>query len=176
MAASDQSLAARLARGEESAFAELYDACADRLHGYLTAMLGCSDRASDALQAAFVRAVGNRKRFAAVENPVAYVFQIARNEALRSAKRKDRKKTEQLRSEESLPGAVDQFASEDAEVARAALAQLPVNDREVIELKIFADLTFQEISHVVGRPAATVATRYRRALESLRPWLERQFR
>lgn len=45
-----QSLAARLARGEESAFAELYDACADRLHNYLAGRLGSRDRADDVLQ------------------------------------------------------------------------------------------------------------------------------
>jgi len=40
-------LAARLARGDDAAFAELYDACADRLHGYLAARLGSRDAASD---------------------------------------------------------------------------------------------------------------------------------
>ena len=37
-----------------------------------------------------------------------------------------------------------------------------------MELKIYADLTFREISEVTGLPQGTVATRYRSALESLR--------
>ena len=81
-------LAARLARGDEAAFAELYDACADRLHRYLAARLGSRDAASDVLQTAFLRAVKSRRRFRGVENPVAYMFQIARNEAVRAAKRR----------------------------------------------------------------------------------------
>jgi DNA-directed RNA polymerase specialized sigma24 family protein len=43
-----------------------------------------------------------------------------------------------------------------------------------VELKIFAGLTFREISNVVDLPQGTVATRYRRALESLRPWFVKQ--
>ena len=35
-----QPLADRLARGDDSAFAELYDACADRLHRYAAVRLG----------------------------------------------------------------------------------------------------------------------------------------
>src|SRR3954453_6990674 len=81
-------LAARLARGEEAAFAELYDASADRLHHYLTARLGSRDAARDVLQSAFLRAVKSRRRFRRVEDPVAYLFQIARNEAMRWAKRR----------------------------------------------------------------------------------------
>src|SRR5882757_1061290 len=81
-------LAERLARGEEAAFAELYDASADRLHHYLVSRLGSRDAASDVLQTAFLRAVKSRRRFRRVENPVAYLFQIARNEAMRWARRR----------------------------------------------------------------------------------------
>src|SRR3954469_4239527 len=83
-----QQLAVRLARGDEAAFAELYDTVADRLHHYLAARLGSRDAASDVLQTAFLRAVKSRRRFRGLENPVAYLFQIARNEAVRWAKRR----------------------------------------------------------------------------------------
>ncbi|HEY2882436.1 MAG TPA: RNA polymerase sigma factor [Pirellulales bacterium] len=176
MAANKQSLAARLARGEESAFAELYDTCADKLHRYLAARLGSTDRAADVLQTTFVRAVQNRRRFAGVENLTGYMFQIARNEAARAGKQSQRQKDGCARSETIEQTIQDRVAVEDAELAAAALAKLDAQDRELIELKIFAGLTFSEIAQVIGQPAPTVATRYRRALESLRPWLERQFR
>ena len=82
MAQNTQTLAARLARGQEAAFADLYDACADRLHHYLTGRLGSADHAADVLQSTFVRVVQSRRQFARVDNPIAYVFQIARNEAI----------------------------------------------------------------------------------------------
>jgi RNA polymerase sigma-70 factor (ECF subfamily) len=166
-------LAARLARGDGAAFAELYDACADRLHGYLAAKLGARDAASDVVQAAFLRAVKSRRRFRGVENPVAYMFQIARNEALRiGAKRRlDR---QQMPTEELLAATGE--SRDDIEVISVALGRLNPDERELVELKIFSGLTFREIAEVVGRPAATVATQYRRALESLRPWLAKQYR
>jgi RNA polymerase sigma-70 factor (ECF subfamily) len=64
---------------------------------------------------------------------------------------------------------------EDAEAVALALARLTADDRELVELKIYAGLTFREMAQVTGRPQASVATRYRRALASLRPWLAKQY-
>ena len=58
---------------------------------------------------------------------------------------------------------------------RLALGRLEADDRELVELKVFGGLTFREIADVTGLPQGTVATRYRRALESLRAWLAKQF-
>jgi RNA polymerase sigma-70 factor (ECF subfamily) len=169
-------LAARLARGDEAAFAELYDACANRLHHYLAVRLGSREAADDVVQNAFLRAVKSRRRFRGVENPVAYMFQIARNEAIRAAK-KHRGVRHALTPGElfTAAGAI-QSEHEDSEVVAAALARLEAADREIIELKVFAGLTFREISDVTSLPQGSVATRYRRALESLRGWLVKQFR
>jgi RNA polymerase sigma-70 factor (ECF subfamily) len=169
-------LAARLARGEEAAFAELYDACADRLHHCVAVRLGSREAAADIVQTAFLRAVKSRRRFRGVDNPVAYMFQIARNQSLRTAKRR-RQDQHTLPAGKLFVAARDiQPEREDAEVAAAALAKLDAADREIIELKVVAGLTFREIAEVAGLPQGTVATRYRRALESLRGWLAKQFR
>jgi RNA polymerase sigma-70 factor (ECF subfamily) len=169
-------LAARLARGEEAAFAELYDAAADRLHHYLTARLGSRDAASDVLQIAFLRMVKSRKQFRGVENPVAYLFQTARNEAVRWVKR-HRITSRPLAADEICVSSVDAFGQQDdAEVVAAALGRLSVEDREIVELKVFASLTIREIADVTGLPQGTVATRFRRALEALRPWVTKQLR
>jgi RNA polymerase sigma-70 factor (ECF subfamily) len=166
-------LAVRLARGDEAAFAELYDACANRLHAYLAARVGSRDAASDVLQTTFLRAVKSRRRFRGVENPIAYLFQIARNEAVRLARNH--------RPAIALANAAEPFAQGtedvgDAEAIAAAIAHLEPQDQELVELKIFAGLTFREIAAIVGRPPATVATRYRRAIETLRGALTKEFR
>jgi RNA polymerase sigma-70 factor (ECF subfamily) len=171
-----QELAARLARGDEAAFAELYDSCADRLHHFLTVRLQSPDAAADVLQDAFLRAVRSRRRFRGVENPVAYMFQIARNEAARS-RRRSRIVGTGLPAHEMNEATGDRHETcEDAEVAAIALGRLPVDDRELVELKIYSGLTFREIADVLKLPPGTVATRYRRALQSLRGWLTQQTR
>jgi RNA polymerase sigma-70 factor (ECF subfamily) len=169
-------LAARLARGEEAAFAELYDACADRLHRYLTVRLASHDAASDAIQAAFLRAVKSRRRFRNIDNPIAYLFQIARNEAVRLADKERRNRESPLPTGVLLAANSSVTTTDDSDAVATALARLDADDRELIELKIYAGLTFREIADVTGRPPGTVATHYRRALESLRPWLTKQFR
>jgi RNA polymerase sigma-70 factor, ECF subfamily len=169
--------ARRLAAGEHLAFAELYDACADRLYSYAAVRLGSEQAAGDVVQAAFLRAVRSRKRFHGVENPSAYLFQIARNEIARLLASQARRPVSSMHSFD-----VDRISPQEAsrweedEMVREALARLDADDREIVELKLFGGLTFAEIGQTLARPAATVATRYRRALESLRPWLERQLR
>jgi RNA polymerase sigma-70 factor (ECF subfamily) len=170
-----QQLAVRLARGEEAAFAELYDACADRLHHYLTTRLGSRDAASDVLQSVFLRVVKSRRRFRGVGNPIAYVFGIARNEAVRSVKKRHLGERS-LAAGEDLHTIVDGRRFDDEDTARLAIARLDAGDRELVELKIYGGLTFREIADVVGQPQATVATRYRRAIESLRGWFTKQCR
>jgi RNA polymerase sigma-70 factor, ECF subfamily len=164
----------RLARGQEAAFAELYDGCADRVHHYLLVRLGTKEDADDAMQETFLRLARNRRKLAKVDNLDAYVFAIARNEAARLAARRARHR----RNERPLGGeelfsasAGDGEAREAAEIVAAALGQLADELREVVELKTYAGLTFQEISRVMDLPQGTVATRYRSALAKMNTWI-----
>ena len=90
-------LANRLARGDREAFAELYDACADRVHHYLVVRLRCREDADDVLQETFVRLARAHKKLAEVDNLMAYVFKVARNEAARLAGRKARRQENEAR-------------------------------------------------------------------------------
>jgi RNA polymerase sigma-70 factor, ECF subfamily len=168
-----ESLGTRLARGDEAAFAELYDDTADRLYRFLTVRLGSSESAADVLQATFLRAVEKKRHFAKVDAPAAYLFRIATNEAARSIAAKRRSKFEPA-SLEMIAATDSSLEQEDAEIIASALARLEDRDRELVELKVHAGLTFREIAEALEMPQGTVATRYRRAIESLRPWLLRQ--
>lgn len=161
-------LAGRLARGDREAFAALYDACADRVHRYLVVRLGSRADADDVLQETFVRLARTRTSLANVDDPTAYVFATARNESIRFTERlgrRSRPRTE-LAFEEAESDEIQK--RESAEWVAAALAGLSPPLREVVELKIYAGLTFREIAEVTGIPQGTAATRYRSALEHLR--------
>ena len=60
-----------------------------------------------------------------------------------------------------------------AHTIATALATLSTAERELIELKYYANLTLREIAEITGQPAGTVATRYRTALARLRVRLQR---
>src|SRR5258708_14564315 len=83
-------LGPRLTAGDPDAFAALYEQCAARCHHYLVAKLGSRDAADEVLQDVFVRLVRQRASLARVENLTAYVFAVARNEAVRYAERRGR--------------------------------------------------------------------------------------
>jgi len=169
-------LVEQLARGETAAFAELYDRCANQLHHYLVGRLGSREAADDVLQETFLRLARSHKRFGSVENPVAYAFTVARNEAIRKQQRQG--------SERRLLSAADLFeiagqderhASETSEVVGQALSRISEEQREVIELKIYGGLTFREIAEVTGAAQGTVATRYRAAVNRLRNLLAKEW-
>ena len=185
-------LCQRLGRGDRAAFAELYDAYADRVHHYLVVRLGSREDADDVLQETFVRLARSGKRLARVENLAGYVFTVARNEAARWERRRRRRTdfqsvppgTTDSKSvlQENLPSAGDLFcrpdgdlqAREAAETIAKAMAGLDARSREAVELKVYAGLTFREIAEVTGLPQGTVATRYRAAMAKMRTWLVRE--
>ena len=170
----------RLAGGDKAAFAELYDTCADRLHHYLVVFLGSRADADDVLQESFCRLARNHRKLAEIDNLVAYVFAVARNEALRFAGRRSREVTrlDAVSAEDLFSKAVGmgQEARETAEWVVDALARLEPELRELVELKTYGGLTLREISEVTAVPQGTVATRYRKALETLRGLMAKELR
>lgn len=166
----------RLARGEESAFAEFYDACADRLFAFATARTGSRELAAEVVQNTFLRLVKSRQRLRKVESPIAYVFQIARNELARLATRQANDHSQPLDAADAVVDYRWRDGVDNTDAAEALLNRLESAAREIVELKLYAGLTFEEVAEATGQPVGTVATRYRRALESLRGWLEKQYR
>src|SRR5690606_23832408 len=109
----------------------------------------------------FLRAVKSRRRFRHVKNPVAYMFQVARNEASRAARRRSRMAEQPVEAAElfAIEGDLEDQAA-DTEIVAAALRRLEARDREIVELKLYGGLAFREIADVTGLPQGTVATCY----------------
>ena len=143
-----------MARGDRAAFAELYDACADRVHHYLVVRLGSRDDADDVLQQTFLRMARSPQKLATVENLSGYVFTIARNEAARLLADKSRmRRASQLVAADLFCEATsdDRATREAAEQLTAALERLPMAEREIVELKTSGGLTLAEIEAVLRR-------------------------
>jgi len=166
-----------LAAGRHEAFARLYGALGDRLHHWLTATLGSRDDADDVLQETFVRLARHHGKLAEVENLTAYVFRMARNEALRFSERNSRRRAHEtsLSAEDLFVATPDDVERNEArQLLAEALVRLSPEGREVVELKTFAGLTFAEIAEVTDLPQGTVASRYRAAIDRLRVLLREE--
>jgi RNA polymerase sigma-70 factor (ECF subfamily) len=66
------------------------------------------------------------------------------------------------------------WVMEQQRVVRAALAQIPENQRQVLELAYYRGLSHSEIASKLGQPLGTVKTRIRLGMQSLRQLLEPQ--
>lgn len=146
----------------------LFDAHAARLVLYARQWL-TRPAAEDVVQEAFVRPMGQRS---APENPRAWLFTVVRNAAISDLRGERRRiEREQGRDEPALfDRAIDTPLA--AQEASAALTTLPGELREVLTLRIWGALTFQEIAAVTQTPLSSVHFRYQQALRDLRTRLE----
>jgi RNA polymerase sigma-70 factor, ECF subfamily len=139
---------------------------------FLTAwnVVRCVSLAEDAVHAAFVRLVNLP---APPREPKLYAFRAVRNAALDLAKSRARRREESIDATEDI-AKLQEFAegSDFEECVTEALDELDFPSREVIELHLHSDLTFQEIAQLLDEPASTVASRYRRALHKIRKEIE----
>jgi RNA polymerase sigma-70 factor (ECF subfamily) len=169
----DNKLRAALARHDPAAVELMWDRYASDLFAYLQVVLCSRHDAEDVLQTVFVKIVQKRHRLAKARRLDAYVYRIARNEAFSFIGRRKKNRTIQALDESwlILPEGHKE-SNELAEQLQTALADLPLQQREVIVMKIYRQKTFLEISRLLGLSQNTVASRYRYGMEKLRILLE----
>ncbi len=154
---------------------ELYDRYGEKLYHYLVLRLGSCQDAEDILQEAFYRFSRYSVRWKMVKNPKAFVFKVVRNEANRFLRRKMlQQKTMQINPDyKNTISSVIQGPDEKSERLLAeSLAAMPDDQREIIMLKVFHEMTFKEIARICGLSINTAASRYRYGLTKLRLYLE----
>ena len=127
----------------------------------------CEADAHDVLQDALVE---SWKRHGAHEPPPdALVFATIRRRSIDLARRTDRRTRREHEVGWFDAGVAD--TPGDAELEQAVKALSPIY-REVVVLKVWSGLTFQEIADTLGIPLNTAASRYRYALDQLRTALK----
>jgi RNA polymerase sigma-70 factor, ECF subfamily len=140
-----------------------------RQHGpalllFASAMSGDQSRAQDAIHQVFLKLLANGNLSRAV-NKKAYLFKCVRNEMLNEANVQNRNTAFDTDSFWFNPPDRD-YAGE--QNLRRALIALPNEQREVIVLHIWGDLTFSEIGKLLDVSSNTVASRHRYAVAKLR--------
>lgn len=121
-------------------------------------MCGSHDVSEDAVQSAFTTA---HDRWDQIENPLPYLKRAVVNLVKDGQRRRLRlAKRAPERSVVALPPEVDE--------TWAHIGQLSWNQRAVVVLHYYEDLPLTEVAAVLDRPAATVRSDHRRALDKLR--------
>ncbi len=165
----------RAARGDEAAFAELYDATAARLHGLVLRVVRDPAQADEVTQEAFLEVWRGAARFDESRGSVlSWMLTIGHRRAVdrvRSAESVGRRDTSYARdAHQTVHDATEETALSGLEArrVRAALDDLTPVQREAIQLAYFGGYTHTEVASLLDLPVGTAKTRIRDGLIRLR--------
>jgi RNA polymerase sigma-70 factor (ECF subfamily) len=170
----------RMAGGDEAALAAFYERFAPLLYGLALKMMKDEKDAEDVVQEGFVYIW----RKAAAYNPqmispFSWAVMVVRNKAidrirsrLRVARIVERATAEFSHSAEADERSANEpLFSEQRALVRTALAQIPEEQRQAIELAFFSGLTHEEIAAHLTTPLGTIKARIRRGMIHMRELL-----
>jgi RNA polymerase sigma-70 factor, ECF subfamily len=177
----DRGIVRRLAGGDRSALADLYDRHSGVVYSLAYRIVGSPD-AEDVVQDVFAQAWRQADRYDPDRaTVVAWLLNMTRTRAI-DRLRADRTRLQVTVDEGPLAIAPQQQADQEqgaihaerASRVRAALGMLAAAQRQALELAYYAGLTHTEIAERLGEPLGTVKTRIRSALLKLRAALLEQ--
>lgn len=173
---SDEALVALVARGGDAALAELYDRVGDMAYGLAFRVLRDEALAEDAVQEAFLALWRTAGSFIPERAKAStWILTLVHRRAVDTVRREQRRRAEPL---EGAPEPVGGSAEEAAwlrlerERVQGALAQLPDQQREAIELAYYGGYTQSELADRLGQPLGTIKSRMFSGLSRLRELLE----
>lgn len=123
----------------------------------------------DVVQEAFLSLV---RQSEAPRHPAAWLYRAVRNGAISAARSAQRRQARERRRATPEAWFEANDAGLDAEAAAAALADLPLDLREVIVARIWGQLTFDEIGQLIGASLSTAQRRYEQGMRILRRKLD----
>lgn len=180
----DEELVAVAVGSDPEAFGEIVMRWERKIFALCFGMLGREADARDALQETFVAAYRNLRNFRGEAKVSSWLHRIAVNQCL-TLKRRQKTRSEDFLDDESgeiervfvAPGRLSPANTTERGqreiIVRRAVNSLPLDLRQVIVMKEFEEMTFQEISETLELPLSTVKSRLYTALKQLRMKLER---
>lgn len=183
----DEELVGRLAAGDASAFDTVFERYHRQIFNFIAKQVQERESVEDLAQEVFLRVFKSAKNFDTTKKFSSWLYKIALNEIKRHWKRTGARQTFSLNtplSDEAGDGDRAQLL-EDTRPAPAVTAEselfsrdlrglidrLPEKQKTVVLLKVYQELTFEEIAEICGCPLSTVLSRMRYAVGKLRRWL-----
>lgn len=177
---SDEDLMRRTQQGDRQAFSLLYERYNGSVLSYLYRMLGNLEDVESIAQEVFLRAFRFAPTYRYPQKFSTWLFTITRNLAINSSRRRKRSPVRNV-TELNLEGvemsgdpyqvaqrSTDQVEKQE-EIARMleALDDLPTDQKEVIVLGVFQDLSYAEMEEITGTKAVTLRSRMFHGLKRL---------
>lgn len=177
---SDRVLLNNYLSGDRSAISELIERHSQRVRSYIAMMVKDDDIADDIFQETFIKAVKviDEGRYTDSGKFLSWVLRIAHNRVLDHFRREKNSRTinekeagyDMFSTIKLAEGSIEDnmVHSEMQATIRSLVAALPAEQREVVEMRYYAKLSFQEIADETGVSINTALGRMRYALINLR--------
>jgi RNA polymerase sigma factor (sigma-70 family) len=132
----------------------------------LYAQQWCS-QPEDVVQDAFIRLMRERPP---PRNVVGWLYRVVRNEAISQSRSQTRRSRHEAMAGASRKAWFNRSDDDmyDAEAAASALKSLPIGEREVIVLRLWSGMSFEEIGELIGKSTSTAHRWYESGLTTLR--------
>ncbi|HEY0377095.1 MAG TPA: sigma-70 family RNA polymerase sigma factor [Pyrinomonadaceae bacterium] len=176
---SDEQIVERALTGDAEAFGEIVRRWERRIFALAYGMLNSPEDARDATQETFLSAFRNLRGFRGEAKVSSWLHRIAVNQCITRQRRAKVRKESALEDEaEAGAAAIDTAPATSSparaaesrqrtELVRRAVQTLPAELRQVVVMKEFEELTFQEIAEALDLPLSTVKSRLYTALRQL---------
>lgn len=163
----------RVRIGDAAAFGELVTRYSTSALRVATVVLGTTEGAADAVQAATLKAWRARTRIDPARGFRSWYLRIVANTARNDHRSRSRRSALTVKASTIRPDSVvrpDDLAvtSSERETVVGALNDLPPADRLILALRFFEDMTQAEMAEILDCPLGTVKSRLSRAIAKLR--------
>jgi len=184
----DEQLMGLVAQGNRNAFDNVYERYSNQIYNFIKKQVQDQDAAEDIAQETFTRLFKSARSFNPERRLSSYVYKIAVNETRRYYQKLSTAQVlslnEPVSRDEDSREKGDTIADTSAEeMAQSGLTtgylqglidRLPPEQKMVMLLKVYQDLTFEQIAQIMDKPLSTVLSRMRYAVQKLRRWMEEQ--
>ena len=165
-------LVVRAQAGDDVAFEELVARFHRPLRCFLVQLLGTSDGADDVMQETWL---GGYRGIGRLRDPgkfVSWIYQIARNRAMSRLSQDQR--WQPLEEPEEITADEPTFSPDDAEAIHRSMERLSPEHREVLLLRFFEQMSYEQMAEVVGCAVGTVRSRLHHAKSNLKQQFEEE--
>lgn len=170
-------IAQQLSDGQIASMAGLFDLSAHRLVRFSITITRHQQDAEDAVQVALLRIAARPKLLLHATVPWHYLLKMVRNESLQVLRKKKRwvfgSGLRDILAHDTNCSIQQEDLNRSVWIA---LRSLPADQRQVVVLKIWEEMTFQDIADILECSLQTVASRYRYAIQKLTPKLQSYYK
>lgn len=168
----DETLFGRIGENDMAAFDELYHLTERTMYAFSISLTRNHDEATDLMQDMYMKILSSAHLYKPMGKPLAWMFTITKN-LFYSKYRKEKKiislEPEVIANDGNFAYITD---PEDKVVLEGVLARLTEEEREIVLLYAVTGLKHREIADSLDLKLSTVLSKYRRALQKLRTYLE----